>query len=68
MSALLGDAPHYGSYQVLANLTIDMGIEEVDNYKRSLDLRTGVYEDRFDAGGVGYERHVLEVRRRVLIN
>ncbi|KAF7171884.1 hypothetical protein CNMCM6106_006238 [Aspergillus hiratsukae] len=47
VSALLGEFPHYGSYQVLANLTVDLGDVGVAGYRRSLDLRTGVYADRF---------------------
>lgn len=49
VSALLGEFPHYGSYQVLANLTVDLRdiAQDVAGYRRSLDLRTGVYADRF---------------------
>lgn len=57
MSALLADFPHYGSYQVLGNLTIDLGeLDTVRDYKRSLDLETGVYSDGFRAGKASIKR------------
>ena len=59
MSALLGTAQYYGSYQVLANLTVDIGdVRDVDNYKRRLNLETGVYDDSFTVGHAKYERYV----------
>ncbi|GFF22350.1 probable alpha-fucosidase A [Aspergillus udagawae] len=60
VSALLGEFPHYGSYQVLANLTVDLGdLGSVADYRRSLDLRTGVYADRFCVGGRCVEREAF---------
>ncbi|KAF9892971.1 hypothetical protein FE257_000563 [Aspergillus nanangensis] len=60
MSALLGDAPHYGSYQVLGNLTIDLGkLDAVEGYRRQLDLQTGVYQDHFAVGETFYEREAF---------
>jgi alpha-L-fucosidase 2 len=57
VSALLGEFPHYGSYQVLANLTVDLGgFGSVADYRRRLDLPTGVYGDRFCVGGRCVER------------
>ncbi|GIK01368.1 hypothetical protein Aspvir_005402 [Aspergillus viridinutans] len=53
VSALLGEFPHYGSFQVLANLTVELGdgdLGSVADYRRSLNLRTGVYADRFCVG------------------
>ena len=57
VSSLLGDAEYYGSYQVLGNLTVDIAdVSNVQNYKRSLDLSTGVYGDQFEVGASGIER------------
>lgn len=57
VSALLGGDDAYGSYQVLGNLTVDIGdVGDVKNYKRKLDLETGVYTDEFSVGDAGYER------------
>ncbi|KAH8426857.1 glycoside hydrolase family 95 protein [Aspergillus melleus] len=54
VSALLGEFPHYGSYQVLGNLTVDLGpLDHVHGYRRTLDLESGVYTDgfSFEKGG-----------------
>ncbi|KAL4897774.1 glycoside hydrolase family 95 protein [Aspergillus ambiguus] len=57
VSALLGEFPYYGSYQVLGNLTIDLGeLQSVRDYKRSLDLPSGMYADGFVAGNTMYNR------------
>ena len=50
---LLGAGDNYGSYQVLGNLTVAIdGIGDgYTNYKRSLDLKTGVHTTTFEANG-----------------
>lgn len=58
VTALYGDFPDYGSYQVLGNLTIDLGeLGAVSNYRRSLDLESGVYLDQFKTGNVDITRY-----------
>lgn len=65
MSALLADFPFYGSYQVLGNLTVDLGqLEDFHGYKRSLDLQSGVYMDEFAAGNASIQRYGLSLRMK----
>lgn len=60
MDELLGEFPAYGSYQVLGNLTIDLGnLGDVHSYRRSLDLRSGLYSDQFVEGAMLYERYSM---------
>ncbi|PYI19655.1 glycoside hydrolase family 95 protein-like protein [Aspergillus violaceofuscus CBS 115571] len=60
VTALYGDFPDYGSYQVLGNLTIDLGdMGAVSNYRRSLDLESGVYLDQFKTGNVDITREAF---------
>ncbi|RAH66524.1 uncharacterized protein BO66DRAFT_414363 [Aspergillus aculeatinus CBS 121060] len=60
VTALYGDFPDYGSYQVLGNLTIDLGeLGAVSNYRRSLDLESGVYLDQFKTGNVDITREAF---------
>ncbi|GLB08979.1 hypothetical protein AtubIFM57258_004888 [Aspergillus tubingensis] len=60
VSALLGEYPYYGSYQVLANLTIDMGeLSDIDGYRRNLDLGSAVYSDHFSTGETYIEREAF---------
>jgi Glycosyl hydrolase family 65, N-terminal domain len=48
LTAFLGSNKDYGSYRVLANLTITIdGITQYANYNRSLDLNTGVHSTTF---------------------
>ncbi|GAB7366194.1 hypothetical protein MBLNU230_g7754t1 [Neophaeotheca triangularis] len=50
VSALMGPNDNYGSYAVLANLSVSIaGVDEVEQYKRSLDLKTGVHTTTFEA-------------------
>lgn len=49
---LLGTGDGYGSYQTLGNLTVAIdGIDQYTNYKRSLDLKTGVHTATYKANG-----------------
>ncbi|RAL12336.1 glycoside hydrolase family 95 protein [Aspergillus homomorphus CBS 101889] len=60
VTALYGEFPDYGSYQVLGNLTIDLGdVGTVSNYRRSLDLQSGIYADQFRSGNVDIEREAF---------
>ena len=52
MDGLLGSNNNYGTYQVLGNLTVDFdGFTQYTNYRRSLDLSTGVHTTSFESGG-----------------
>ncbi|PWY92644.1 FAD/NAD(P)-binding domain-containing protein [Aspergillus heteromorphus CBS 117.55] len=60
VSALLGAYPDYGSYQVLANLTIHLeGLSDVYGYRRSLDLGSAVYSDHFSTAETYIEREAF---------
>ncbi|KAI1822996.1 Six-hairpin glycosidase-like protein [Xylaria intraflava] len=51
VSPLLGSGDYYGSAQVLSNVTISIpGVQSYSNYKRSLDLKTGVHSTQFTSG------------------
>lgn len=57
VSALYCENYNYGSYQALANLTVDIGnVGAVQNYKRELDLESAVYMNTFSVGNVDYTR------------
>ena len=51
----MGDNDDYGSYQVLGNLSVAInGNKSTSDYKRSLDLNTGVHTTFFKSGGASY--------------
>ncbi|KAI2633957.1 glycoside hydrolase family 95 protein [Xylaria nigripes] len=55
VSPLLESVINYGSYRVLANVTIAIhGLESYSNYKRSLDLTTGIHSTRFTSGNSSF--------------
>jgi alpha-L-fucosidase 2 len=47
------------SYAPLGNLYIDFGIKDASNYKRRLDLNTGIHQVSFDADGTQYIRETF---------
>jgi alpha-L-fucosidase 2 len=47
------------SYAPLGNLIIDFGIKEASNYKRRLDLNTGIHQVSFDADNTHYTREIF---------
>ncbi|TGJ76148.1 hypothetical protein E0Z10_g10919 [Xylaria hypoxylon] len=48
LSPLLGSGENYGTNRVLGNVTITIaGLESSSDYKRSLDLKTGVHATQF---------------------
>lgn len=52
---LMVDFPDYGSYSVLGNLSVAMdGVEHFTDYKRALDLDTGVHKTTFKSTGAQY--------------
>ncbi|KFA78910.1 hypothetical protein S40288_08499 [Stachybotrys chartarum IBT 40288] len=56
VSALLGSGANFGSFRVLGNLTItiDHTSTDVENYKRSLDLETGIHKTEYEVDGVSF--------------
>ncbi|KAF4878140.1 Alpha-fucosidase A [Colletotrichum siamense] len=56
VSPLLGVGDEYGSNRVLANLTVNIeGVSEYSDYRRTLDLKTGVHTTKFAANGAAFE-------------
>ncbi|KAK3715591.1 hypothetical protein LTR37_007079 [Vermiconidia calcicola] len=55
VTKLMGETTDYGSYQVLGNLSVAIeGVASVSDYRRSLDLETGVHSTSFKAEGASY--------------
>ncbi|RYP72326.1 hypothetical protein DL771_004300 [Monosporascus sp. 5C6A] len=55
LSPLTGPNGNYGSYRALGNLTVGLdGITDYSDYKRTLDLKTGVHSTTFHSGGARY--------------
>ncbi|KAI1751610.1 Six-hairpin glycosidase-like protein [Xylaria castorea] len=51
LSPLLGTGDHYGSNRVLGNVTISIPeLGSYSDYKRSLDLKTGIHTTEFTSG------------------
>ncbi|RYC65718.1 hypothetical protein CHU98_g523 [Xylaria longipes] len=51
LSPLLGTGDHYGSNRVLGNVTITIPeLKSYSDYKRSLDLKTGIHGTQFTSG------------------
>ncbi|CAZ97678.1 glycoside hydrolase family 95 protein [Zobellia galactanivorans] len=57
--ALMGYPVEQQKYQSLANLHLFFGQDSVDNYRRSLDLKTGVVTVEYTYGGVNYTKEVF---------
>lgn len=56
-SALMGSYENYGSYYVLGNLSVSLqGISEASDYKRVLDLGTGIHTTTFKTANASYTR------------
>lgn len=58
---LLGTPPRIRSYQTLGDLFIDLGADStgIRNYRRELDLRTGISLTEYEQKGVKYSREVF---------
>lgn len=55
VSALMSPFENYGSYAVLGNLSVSIAeIENVEQYRRSLDLETGVHTTSFKSEKAEY--------------
>ncbi|CCD42397.1 glycoside hydrolase family 95 protein [Botrytis cinerea T4] len=60
VTALMGSDDNYGSYQVLANLSVSLqGISGATEYKRSLDLNTGIHTTTFKTSNSSYTTAVF---------
>jgi len=59
-SAMLGVPPTVESYEILGELILEFtGLDKTANYRRELDLATGIARVRFDAAGATYAREVF---------
>ncbi|KAL1861432.1 hypothetical protein VTK73DRAFT_7114 [Phialemonium thermophilum] len=55
VTALLGSGDYYGSYQTLGNLSTAIeGVSDFADYRRSLDLTTGIHATSFRSGGTHF--------------
>jgi alpha-L-fucosidase 2 len=60
MKEFMSEPIRQRAYQALGDLLIETpGVETPSNYKRSLDLDTGIATTEFSAGGVNYRREVF---------
>ncbi|KAF7872045.1 uncharacterized protein EAF02_009150 [Botrytis sinoallii] len=60
VTALMGSDDNYGSYQVLGNLSVSLqGISGATEYKRSLDLTTGIHTTTFKTANASYTTTVF---------
>ncbi len=60
MKEFMSEPLHQKAYQALGDLLIDMpGVENPTEYRRSLDLDTGIATTEFSTGGVRYRREVF---------
>ena len=57
--ALMGYPVEQQKYQSLANLHLFFGQDSVDNYRRSLDLKTGVVAVEYNFEGVNYTKEIF---------
>lgn len=57
--ALMGYPVEQQKYQSLANLHLFFDEDSITNYKRSLDLKTGVATVKYQANGVNYKREIF---------
>lgn len=60
MSQLLNAIDNYGSYQTLANLSVTFdGVEQYSDYRRELDLETGIHTSHWTSNGLSFETSVF---------
>ncbi|MFB9054657.1 glycoside hydrolase N-terminal domain-containing protein [Formosa undariae] len=57
--ALMGYPVEQQKYQSLANLRLTFKKEDITNYKRSLDLKTGIVTVTYTSNGVNYKREIF---------
>ena len=51
--------PYNQSYLPFADIVLDMGIKDVSNYRRELDLSSGIVTISYEKDGVKYKREVF---------
>lgn len=57
-TALYGSTADYGSYEMLANLTVAIsGVDRFTNYRRALDLETAVHTVEYTANGAQFSTY-----------
>jgi len=56
---MIGTPPRIRSYQMLGDLYLDFGEREITNYKRELDLETGICRVNYSSQQVTYTEEVL---------
>ena len=56
---MIGTPPEVRSYQTAGDLFLDFGNREVSNYKRELDIETGIARVSYTSGAVNYSEEVL---------
>ncbi|KAL1303302.1 hypothetical protein AAFC00_006707 [Neodothiora populina] len=60
VSALMGSDDNYGSYYVLGNLSVSIqSVSNATNYKRSLDLHTGIHTTTFHTANASFTSQVF---------
>ena len=58
-SPLFGNMDDYGSYELMANLTVSIaGIKDYSSYRRTLDLETAVHTVSYTANGANFNTQV----------
>ncbi|MEO6134150.1 MAG: glycoside hydrolase family 95 protein [Ginsengibacter sp.] len=57
--SLMGYPVEQQKYQSLANLHLNFNQDTVENYSRSLDLKTGIVTIQYKSNGVNYTREIL---------
>jgi len=57
--SMIGTPPRVRSYQTLGDLFLDFGEREFSNYKRELDLLTGICRVTYTSQGVDFTQEVL---------
>jgi len=57
--SMIGIPPRVRSYQTLGDLFLDFGEREVNNYKRELNLQTGICRVIYSSRGVDFTQEVL---------
>lgn len=57
--SFIGTPPYVRSYQTLGDLFLDFGKREVNNYRRELDLHTGISRVDYTSEGIHFTQEVL---------
>lgn len=57
--SMLGTPPRIRSYQTLGDIFLDFGERDVSDYRRELDLKTGISKTNFTSNGISYTTKVF---------